>query len=375
MEQFSGSEWLTIEDFKQLQQNPLPESRESVARKIGHHFDHTSQETVEYKIACEIAFHLQKDSETMVRVALAESIHQSEQAPKQLILLLAMDDEDAVALPILKESPQIDDQDLIDLLPKIDLPERLIAIAERKFITVTVSSMLAERNFEDVVVSLLANDSAIIDDEVILQISHKHARSKSILQRMMKRLPMPTKAVSHMVTVQQSGEQENRRPSDMRSFSSLDKEELKNDLLTLMFLGRDPSDEACEQMVTKLEEQNKVSATFMLLAMCLGHERFFLAYMAHNTHLPRERVEELSNVGEQEFSLLMNKSSVSPSLYPLMYHVYEGMEKCLQGSSQAGTKEFADEMIQCLIAAESKGINFATTVGKPLAKALKETFA
>ncbi|MDG1286768.1 MAG: DUF2336 domain-containing protein [Rickettsiales bacterium] len=375
MKNYSGSEWLTIEDFKQLQENPLPESRESVARKIGHHFDHSSQETAEYKIACEIAFHLQKDAEAIVRIALADSIHQSESAPKQLILLLAMDEEDAVALPILKESPLIGDGDLVALLPQIELAARLIAVAERKFISVTVSSMLAERNFEEVVVSLLANDSAIIDEEVILQISHKHARSTSVLNRMMKRLPMPTKAVNHMVQIQQSGGQENRTPSDMRSFSSLGQAELGDDLLTLMFLGHAPSDEACEHMVAQLERKKKVSATFMLLAMCLGHEHFFFTYMAHNTHLPRERVEELANIGELEFSLLMNKSSISSSLYPLMYHVYTGMEECLKGDAESGSKAFADQMIKCLIAAETKGVNFATTIGKPLAKALIESFA
>jgi len=375
MTNFSSAEVLTIEDFKQLQRNPLPESRASIASKIGHQFDFLAEESVEHHIACEIAFFLQKDDEKIVRVALAESVQNSESAPKKLVLLLAMDVEDEVAMPVLKNSPKIGDEDLIAMLPKIQKPVRLITIAERKFISVTVSSMLAERNVEDVVIALLANDSAIIDDEVILQIAHKHSRSKPILSKMMRRMPMPAAAVNHMVKMQQASGQENHAPSEIKSFTSLDKDELKSDVLTLMFLGRTPNDEACQHMIAQLEKQKKLSATFMLLAMCLGHERFFILYMAHNTRLPHERVQELCNVGEAEFSMLMNKSGISPSLYSLMYHVYKGMETTLAEGIEGGTREFAQAMIECLIAAEGKKVNFATTIGKPLAKALKETFA
>ena len=339
--------------------------------------DHdTVADSVEHHIASEIAFYLQKDDETIVRVALAESVYNSETAPKELLLLLAMDEEDDVAIPVLKFSPRIVDEDLIELLPKIDKANRLVAVAERKFLSVTVSTMLVELDIEDVVVSLLANDSAIVDDEVILHIAYKHSHSKPIFSRMMRRMPVPTAAVNHMVKMQQSSAgQEEHKVSEIKSFSSLEKDELKDDVLTLLFLGREPSIEACEYMLTQLENKGKVSATLMLLAMCLGHEKLFVTYMAQNTKLPRERVEELCMVGEQEFSMLMNKSGISPSLYPLMFHIYQGMENNLQQGIKEGTKEFSESMVECLIETEEKGVNFATTIGKPLAKALKETFA
>ncbi len=367
-------EQLTIQDFKQLQQNPLPESRAAIASKIGHHLDHAAKESAVYQIACEIAFYLQKDLEKTVRVALTQSVHKSEDSPKQLIILLAMDSEDDVALPVLKFSPLIDDQDLIDLLPKIDKAVRLTAIAERTFLSVTVTSMLAERNLEEIAVTLLANDSAIIDEEVILQIAYKHSVSKPVLNRMMKRMPLPAAAVNHMVKMQQSGGQENAAPSEIRSFSSLEKEELKNDVLTLMFLGRKPDVKACERMIEQLEEQNKISAAFIILALCLGHEQLFTVHMVRNTGIPADRVEALCKVGEQEFSLLMNKSGISPSLYQLIHHSYQSMIKHLQAGAEEGSKEFAALMVESLIEAETKGVNFATTIGKPLAKALKATF-
>ena len=99
--------------------------------------------------------------------------------------------------------------------------------------------MLVERHLEEVVVALLTNESAIIDDEVIVQIAHKHARSKSVLSKMMKRMPLPANAVNHMVKMQQTGTQENHVPTEIRSFTSLDREMLREDTLSLMFLGEE----------------------------------------------------------------------------------------------------------------------------------------
>ncbi len=362
-------------DLTELKTDSKSHARLIVASKLGNHFDSISNESSEYQIACEIAYLLQNDKEVTIRIALAESVKHSEAAPKQLILQLCMDRSDEVAVPILRNSPLINDSDLMGLLPTIIQNIRLIAVAERKFLSVTVSSMLAERNIEEVVVALLNNDSAIIDEEVILQIAYKHSRSQNVLNRMMRRMPMPTSAVSHMVKMQQSGEQLNRKPNEMKSFTSLEKDELKDDVLTLMLLGKRPSMEACAEVVDKLESEHKISAAYMLLAMCLGHEHFFINYMSQNTHLPRSRVEELCRVNQAEFSLLMNKSGISPSLYGMMYHTFKGMKATLNKNIEPVSKEFALEMVEHLIKAETAGVNFATTIGKPLAKAIKETFA
>lgn len=365
---------LTAHDFVQLQKNRLPDTRAAVAEKVGAHIDATDGEGNEYKIACEIAFYLQKDKEDIVRISLAKGLKDSEKAPTQLIFLLAMDEHDEVAIPILRESPRLQDDDIIQLLPRIKAPMRLCAVAERKFISVTVSSMLAERNVEEVAVRLLSNDSAVIDDEVILQIAHRYARSQDVLGQMMKRMPLPAMAVNHMVKMQQSSGQENRKPSEIKSFTSLEKDKLKSDVLSLMFLGQDPDEKSCQHMIKQLESENKITATLMLLAMCLGQRRFFISYMAQNTYLPVSRVEELANVGEAEFSMLMNKSGISPSLYSLMYWVYMGMMRSLEKKIVPGSQAFVNEMVDELIRAEKQKVNFATTIGKPLAKALRETF-
>lgn len=368
-----NKEPLTIEDLNLLKQSKQPEARQAIAQKIGFHFDSSSQESEEYHIASEIAFYLQEDDEVPVRIALAESMHKSEHAPHQLVILLAQDEEDAVAIPVLKDSPVITKDDLIHLLPKIDKESRLVAVAERKYLSVTVSSLLVERNIENVVLSLLKNHSAIVDDDVILQIAYKYSRSSAILERMLKRMPLPISAVNHMVEIQQSHEQNNVPVCEIKSFTVIEKDELKNDLFTLMFLGQNPSQETCSDMIEQMKRQNKVTATFMLLSMCLGQENFFNSCMAHNTGLPLTQVEALCNAGQQEFFMLMNKSGVSPSLYPLMFHTYQGMQKSIDKGFSGGTAEFGEAMIECLLAAESQNINFATTLGKPLAKVLKET--
>ena len=57
-----------------------------------------------------------------------------------------------------------------------------------------------------------------------------------------------------------------------------------------------------------------------------------------------------------------------------MYYVYVGMNEALNATIIVGSKEFAMQMVDTLINAEKQKVNFATTIGKPLAKVLKETF-
>jgi len=364
---------LSQEDFHKLKHDSSSQARIGVASKIGSHLEVTRRDSSEYEILCDIALYLQKDTEKSVRLSLAQSVQSCENAPNQLVLLLAMDDDDEVAVPILKYSPVISDQDLVHLIPKINSSLRLVAVAERKFLSVTVSCALAELQIEPVAVALLSNETAIMDNSVILQIAQRHARSKDILNQMIKRMPVPTVALGHMVRMQQADEQENTAPTEVKSFTSLEPRVIQSDVLDLMLLGNAPSDEDCLSVLKSFDERDNVTALLALLAMSIGQEAFFISYMAYNTNLPKERIVAICEERER-FAMLLNQSGISPSLYGLTEYMFQGMHYCLSKGKQPLSKDFAMSMIEVLIRAEAQKINFATTIGKPLAKVLKQMF-
>jgi uncharacterized protein (DUF2336 family) len=114
----------------------------------------------ERKQAADILRHLSKDVEMSIRIALAERLASSADAPHELILLLA-DDRIEVARPVLARSPILSDEDLLNVIEHRSTDHH-IAVAERPAIGETVSAALARSECEAVLITLLRNATAKI---------------------------------------------------------------------------------------------------------------------------------------------------------------------------------------------------------------------
>lgn len=106
-----------------------------------------------------------RDVEMPVRRALADQLSSRDDAPQDLIVLLANDVID-VAFPLLAKSPMLRDQDLIDVVSR-HAREHALAVTKRETISPTVGDALVETGDTDVVVSLLKNDGATLSDEAM----------------------------------------------------------------------------------------------------------------------------------------------------------------------------------------------------------------
>ncbi len=98
--------------------------------------------------------------EMEVRTRLAERLAGTEDAPHDLIALLA-NDEIAVARPILLTSRLLTDPDLIEVIKHRTMEHRL-AIASRRGLTAGVTDALVEEGEEDVIAELVENHDAQI---------------------------------------------------------------------------------------------------------------------------------------------------------------------------------------------------------------------
>ena len=114
----------------------------------------------ERKLAADILRHLSKDVEMSIRITLAERLATNEDAPQELILLLA-DDRIEVARPVLARSPVLSDDDLLHVIER-GTTDHQIAVAERPAIGESVSAALARLECEAVLIALLRNATAKI---------------------------------------------------------------------------------------------------------------------------------------------------------------------------------------------------------------------
>jgi len=118
-------------------------------------------------ITVQVAETLAGDDAGQVRVAVAEALKASADAPAHVIQQLARDDEISVAAPVLQHSPVLGDGDLIEVAESGRVKGVLNAIAKRRNVSSGVSEIVVNRAIASpdeasAVGDLLANDTAKI---------------------------------------------------------------------------------------------------------------------------------------------------------------------------------------------------------------------
>jgi len=125
------------------------------------------------------------DSSPLVRRALADALASAEQAPRVVIDALAADQAD-VALPVLKYSPLLLEEDLVDLIAT-GQTEVQVAIASREQLDRGLAAAIAEVAGAEACLALLENDIADIAtfslDRMIERFGHLAPIRENLLAR------------------------------------------------------------------------------------------------------------------------------------------------------------------------------------------------
>lgn len=114
-----------------------------------------------------ILLRLADDTNLAVRRILSEEVCRLEGIPKPLILKLAQDIDDLVAVPVCQFSPILSDEDLIDLVASRGSSAARKAIASREGLGAEVSDTLVGTGDIDAIGALLRNKSAHIRETTL----------------------------------------------------------------------------------------------------------------------------------------------------------------------------------------------------------------
>jgi uncharacterized protein (DUF2336 family) len=101
--------------------------------------------------------------ETKARIELANRLAPVSNAPATTVRQLARDPSIEVASPILSQSPQLTDKDLLAIAAD-NSQERLLAISKRAVLSANIGDVLAARGYRDVVLSVTQNEGARFSD-------------------------------------------------------------------------------------------------------------------------------------------------------------------------------------------------------------------
>jgi uncharacterized protein (DUF2336 family) len=154
---------LTQQDIHRLMKGESPEQRASVAHRLCRRIGLDVLSDREKEFAREIITILANDAADLVRRTLAVTLRSSPILPRQIALKLARDIE-AVAIPILQESPVFTEEDLVELVLSVTAAKQA-AIAGRDGLSITVSEVISEHGAVEAVRALAENQSAEWSDK------------------------------------------------------------------------------------------------------------------------------------------------------------------------------------------------------------------
>lgn len=146
----------------------------------------------------EVLRKLAQDTATRVREVLAEALQSLPDAPHDAIVQLARDVELRVAEPVLRYSPILTDDDLLEIIRNNPINGALPAIAGRNGLHDVITSVLAGTQDSEAIAVLLGNASAQIREDTLSQLLDRAPSQPAWHEALVRRPRLPVAALKRL---------------------------------------------------------------------------------------------------------------------------------------------------------------------------------
>jgi uncharacterized protein (DUF2336 family) len=307
---------LSQDDVARLLAQPSAEVRAELAAKVGQEIDSVRLTPAELAIAQDIARVMARDVAVTVRRALAENLRRAARLPPDVAHRLA-DDVEAVALPILADSPVLTDEDLIAILQHAN-PVRQEAIAQRQNLSEPVSDALIGAAPETAVVTLLHNRSARIGEPGLHRAVDRFSGSNAVKHGIVHRDTLPVTVAERLVVMvtdelRQYLLTHHALPAGMASDIVLQSRE-RATLGLSMQAGR----HELVRLIRQMQRHKRLTPSLILRALCMGDLAFFETALAVLAGVPAANAAILvHDAGGNGLASLYRKAGLPEGLLPV----------------------------------------------------------
>ncbi len=278
------SRFLSNEDVQRLLAEPSATARAEVAAKVGGNLDDADLSDAERRLAEDIVRRMARDVETRVRQALAQSVMQVNALPRDVALTLARDVE-TVALPIIRMSQVLTDQDLIEIVRGGD-PDRQTAVASRPAVSAAVAGVVVEEAVEEAVSTLIRNPGAEVGDGDLSRAVERFAESDQVKEAVVLRPGLSIAMVERMMAVVSDrllSELAVRHELPQATLSDLVLQSRERAVADLVGLADDAQ---LMQLVAQLARTGRMTPSLILRVLCTGDVAFLEAALAELADVP-----------------------------------------------------------------------------------------
>ena len=307
---------LSQADVTRLLSDSSPRTRARTTAKIAAEFGAAALSEAERRIAEDIFRTLVKDTEVLVREALAAHLKSTPELPHDVALALARD-VDSVALPVLKFSEVLTDDDLIEIVRGQE-PAKQVAIAQRTGVSEAVSDALVDTGNEVAVAHLVGNEGAALSEDAFERVIDNYNESTSVADSLARRPNLPPAISERVVSALSERLQaylvaEHDVSPDIASTLILQARERAT--ATLIDYGSNDAD--LESLIEQLDRKERLTPSLLLRVLCVGDLNFFERAMSKLTNLPLPNVRILiHDKGMLGLEPLYMRAGLPQGLYP-----------------------------------------------------------
>lgn len=337
---------LTQDDVAKLMADPSAEVRAKTTAKIASQFEAEALSPAERQIAEDIFRKLVKDVEVRVRESLAAHLKNSPDLPHDVAMALACD-VDSVSLPMLKFSEVLTDEDLVGIV-RDQGGAKQVAIAQRPSVSTRVADALIDTGNEKAVARLVANEGAKLTEQALGRVIEEYQESEAVSDSLSRRPSMPAAISAQLVEalsarLQDFLLQKHDVSPDVASNLILQARERA----TMSLVDYGSTDTELENLVEQLARKDRLTASLLLRALCMGDMGFFERALARLADLPLQNARILiHDHGGLGLESVYLKADLPKRLYPAFQAGIELSDETDYDGRQNDRSRFIERMLE-----------------------------
>ncbi len=306
---------LTEADIRTLVKGPSEDTRAEAAHKICRCIDEMELTADERAYAEEILHIMAGDAAALVRRALSVALKNSPKLPHEIAAKLAKDI-DAIALPVIMNSPVLTDDDLIEIV-RAHPPSKQIAVASRATLNEKVTGALARFAVPEAVSRALANDNALFDEEGLSASLERFSDLSVVTNTMARRGALPISVTEKLVSLV-SGEvfdhlvNHHELPPQLAIEIAMgSRERATIDLVEQAVLQHDIA-----AFIRQINLHGRLTPSLIMRALCLGHMEFVEHALANLAGLTHQKIWlMIHDSGPLGLKAAFDRAGLPPRLY------------------------------------------------------------
>ena len=283
---------LSHQDVQRLMADPSDSTRADTTAKIADQFSTGLLSPSERQIAEDIFRALVKDAAVLVRESLSAHLQSNPDVPHDVALSLAKDVE-SVALPIIRSSEVLTDEDLIEIVQGQNSAKQ-VAVAQRPTVSAQVADALIDTGNETAVARLVANEGADLTENALNRVMTEYEGVEAVSDSLVRRVSLPAAISEQLVstlTQQLQGflQSQHEVPADVASNLILQTRERA----TMSLVQYGSTDTELDDLIEQLYRKERLTSSLLLRALCMGDVNFFERALARMAKVPLQNARIL----------------------------------------------------------------------------------